>query len=231
MNSNRKIAIIVGVLYIIATVAGILSVVFLGPILDGPDYLINVFENENKVRVGALFEFIMAVAVAGIPIIIYPILKKYNEGLALWHVGARIFEGVIGIVCAISLLTLLTLSQEFVKAGAPDASCFQTSGTLLIAVRGCFPVFGTLVFAIGALIFNYLLYQLKLIPRFLPVWGIIGAILLFPAGILALYGHYPSTIDTILWIPTGVYEMVLAVWLIVKGFNSSAINSLSTKQI
>ena len=224
MNSNRKTARIVGVLYIIAF-AGIISVVF-GPNLYAPDYLANLSANENKVIIAALFDFIMAVAVAGIPIMMYPILKNHNEGLALGVVGARMIESVIHIVGAISLLTLLTLSQEFVKAGVPDDSYFKASGILLIAVRDWgFSVFATLVFAISALIFNYLLYQSKLLPRFLPVWGIIGALLLFPAGILALYGH--SLL--ILWIPTAVQEMVLAVWLIVKGFNSSAIAAGSAK--
>ncbi|MFQ6114868.1 MAG: DUF4386 domain-containing protein, partial [bacterium] len=203
---------------IIGTVASIISFVF-WPSLDAPDYLANISVNENKVIIAAFFELIMAVAVAGIPIMIYPILKKHNEGLALAHVGARLIEGVIYIVDAISLLTLLTLSQKFVKAGAPNDSYFQTSGTLLVAVSDWgFSVFATIVFAISALIFNHLLYQSKLIPRFIPVWGIIGAILVFSTGLLALYGNGLL----ILWIPIAVQEMVLAVWLIVKGFNSSA---------
>ncbi len=219
MNTNKKTARIVGILYIIGTAAGIISFVF-WPSLDTPDYLANISVNENKVIIAALFWFIAAVAVAGIPIMIFPILKKHNEGLALAHIGARLVEGVIYIVDAISLLTLLTLSQKFVKAGVPDDSYFQTSGTLLIAVGDwSFPVFATLVFAISALIFNYLLYQSKIVPRWLSGWGFIGAILVFSLGILALYGH--SLL--ILWIPIAVQEMVLAVWLIVKGFNPSAI--------
>ena len=134
MNSNRKAAIIVGVLFIAATVAGILSIVF-GPNLDAPDYLANLSANENQVLIGGLFEFTMAVLIAGIPIFMYPILKKYNEALALGYVVFRTIEVLIFTVCAISLLTLLTLSQEFVIAGAPDASYFQTLATLLLAVR------------------------------------------------------------------------------------------------
>jgi len=218
MDSNKKTAKIVGVLYIIATVASIISVVS-WPSLDAPDYLTSLSANENKVIIAAFFEFVVAVAVAGIPIMIFPILKKYSESLALAHIGARLVEGVIYIVDAISLLTLLTLSQKYVKAEVPDDSYFQTSGTLLIAVGDwSFPVFATLVFAISALILNYLLYQSKLVPRWLSIWGLIGAILVFTVGILALYSH--SLL--ILWIPTAVQEMVLAVWLIVKGFNSSA---------
>ena len=132
MNSNRKTAIIVGVLYIVATVAGILSGVVLMPILEEPDNLMNVSVNENRVIIGALFELIMAVAVAGIAFMIYPILRQIKEGLALWYVGTRITEGALFLVGILGLLSISTLSQEFVKAGAPDASYFQTGGTLLL---------------------------------------------------------------------------------------------------
>lgn len=134
INTNRKTAIIVGVLFITATIAGILSVVF-GPNLDTPDFLSNLSANENQVLIGALLEFTMAVLIAGIPIFMYPILKKYNEALALGYVVFRTIEVVFFIVCAISLLTLLTLSQEFVIAGTPDASYLKTLATLLLAVR------------------------------------------------------------------------------------------------
>ena len=178
MNSNRKTAIIVGVLFIIATVAPLLSLPFTRHI-DTPDYLINVSANATQVIIGALFELIMAFAVAGIAITIYPILKKHNEALAIGYVGARIIEGVLFIVAVIGLLSLLTLSQEFVKAGAPDASYFQTLGGLLLAARdwGGHVVLDVAVFPLGALIFNYLLYQSKLIPRWLAGWGFIAGIL------------------------------------------------------
>ncbi|MCP5099619.1 MAG: DUF4386 domain-containing protein, partial [Chloroflexi bacterium] len=133
MNSNKKTARIVGVLFITATVATMLSLVFSGPILEAPDYLVNVSVNENQMITGMLFMLIDAAAVAGIAIALYPILKKHNEALALGYVGARIVEGVLFIVYVIILLTLLTLGQEFVKADTPDTSYFQTGGTLLLA--------------------------------------------------------------------------------------------------
>ena len=231
MNSNRKTAIIVGVLYIAATVAGILSLVGTGPI-HAPDYLINVSANGNQIIIGALFSLIMAVSVAGIGVMMFPILKKQNEALALGYVGARIVEAVMFIATVISWLLLLILSQEYVKAGAPDASYFQTLGTLLLAVSNWVGhvIVDTAVFSLGALIFYYLLYQSKLIPRWLSVWGLIGATLLLAAGLLAAFGFDPlSPILVILNLPNAVMEMVLAIWLIVKGFNPSAITSLSVK--
>jgi len=230
MNTNRKTAIIVGVLYILGTVAGIISRVF-GPNLDAPDYLANLSANENQVLIGGLFAFTMAVLTVGIPIYLYPILKKYNEALALGHVIFRTIETVFITICAISLLTLLTLSQEFVIAGTPDASYFQTLATLLLAVRELAGgVFATIVFSLSALILNYILYQSKLIPRWLSGWGLIGAILYLGSGFLPLIGYGPSSTTYLLMeAPLFLQEMVLAVWLIVKGFNPSAIASGSAK--
>jgi hypothetical protein len=230
MNSNRKTAIVVGVLFITATVAGLLSEVF-GPNLDAPDYLANLSANGNQVLIGALLVFTMAVLIAGIPIFMYPILKKYNEALALGYVVFRTIEVVFFIVSAISLLTLLTLSQEFVIAGTPDASYFQILATLLLAVREWGGgVFSTIVFSLSALILNYVLYRSKLIPRWLSGWGLIGAIFYFLSGFLPLFGHDPrSTIYLLMEAPLGLNEMVFAIWLIVKGFNPSAIVSLSDK--
>ncbi len=219
MDSNRKTAIIVGVLFITAMVAGMLRYFLLDTILDAPDYLSNVSANENRVIIGTTSFFVNAFALAGIAIVVYPILKKHNEALALGYVGARIVEAVLFIVAIITILTLLTLSQEFVKAGAPDASYFQTLGDLLLAVRYyAYRVVWPITLGLGTLMFYYLLYQLKLIPRWLSVWGLIGAILFsasFGGGALVL--------------PLVVNEWVLAVWLIAKGFNSSAIDSQSAK--
>ena len=225
MNSYRKTAIIVGVLFIIATAATMLSLVGTEPILDAPDYLINVSANENQVIIGALFMLIDAVAVSGIAIIIYPILKKYNEVLALGYIGARVVECVLFIIYVIILLSLLTLSQEFVKAGAPDVSYFQTGGTLLLAASDwAFSLGLGLIFTLSALILNYSLYQSKLIPRWLSGWGLVGATLVFA---LTLLEFFSINLTEILNFPIALQEMVFAVWLIFKGFNSSAIASES----
>ena len=164
-----------------------------------------------------------AVAVAGIAIVIYPILKKRNEALAIGYVGARIVESVLFIVNVITILTLLALSQEFVKAGAPDVSYFQTLGTVLLAAGDWAYLLGLgLAFALSALILNFVLYQSKLIPRWLSGWGLFGAALVFANYLLQSFSINPVEI---LFLPIAVQEMIFAVWLIVKGFNSSAIAS------
>jgi len=230
MNSNRKTAIIVGVLFITATVVSSLYYVILTPILNAPDYLVNVSANKSQVIIGVLFYLIDCAAVVVIPIMLFPIFKKHNEALALGYVGSRIIESVTLIVGHISLLSLLTLSQEYVQAAAPDASHFQALGALLLSVHDWAHLLGVeIVFALTALILNYLLYKSKLIPRFISVWGFIGAILLLAEGLLGMFGFNPTSAISIFSLPIAVQEMVFAVWLIVKGFNPSAIASGSVK--
>jgi hypothetical protein len=228
MNPNRKTAIIVGALFIIGTVGLVLSVVLVGSILDNSDYLIEFAANENRIIIGALLVLISGFALAMVPVMLYPIFKKYNEALAL---GAVVFRGaleaVIYIAIAISWLLLLTVGQEYVKAGAPDASHFQTLGTLLLKANDLINPILEIVFSLGALMIYYLFYQSKLIPRWLSLWGLIGAILYLTAGLFAMFNMDFG----ILLAPLALQEMVLAVWLIVKGFNPSAIASESVQQI
>lgn len=228
MNPSKKTARIVGVLFIIGTVAGVLSVVFTGPILADPDYLIKVSANENQIIIGALLVLIMGFALAMVPVMLFPIFKKYNEALAL---GAVVFRGALEaaayIAIVVSWLLLLTVSQEYVKAGVPDTSYFQALGALLLEAADSIGQILSIVFSLGALMIYYLFYRSKLIPRWLSVWGFIGAILYLAEPVLAMFG---SELE-ILFAPLALQEMVLAIWLIVKGFNSSAIASMPAKEM
>lgn len=232
MNTYRKTAIIVGILFIVCSAASLLSFPFTGPILESQDYLSKLFESENMVITGALIEFIWAVTCAAIAIGLYPLLKKYNGALALGSVGFRVVEGVFVLIGTVSLLSLLTLSQEFAVAGSTAASSFQTSSTSLLALRDwSFNVIGPLSFALGALMYYVLLYKSKLIPQPLSGWGIFSAVLSLAATVLASFTHGfgMDSVHTYLNIPIGVQEMVLAVWLIAKGFNASVIDGQSVK--
>jgi len=231
MNKNKKTAISVGVLFIIASVLGVLGRSFSQPILDAPDYLIKISANENQVIIGGLLSLLAAFASAGIAIGLYPVLKKHHEALALGSVGLRVMEGMLYIVGVVGLLSILTLSQEYVKAGASNASLFQASGTSLLAVRDWAGKLSIIAFTMGALMYYYVFYQSKLVPRWLSGWGFLGAALSLAAVLLAISGQiiYFSMVFILLQLPIGVQEMVLAVWLIVKGFSPSAIASLSAK--
>ena len=232
MKTYRKTAIIVGVLYIIGTVAGILCKVLTGSIQNDLNLLTKVTANENQIIIGALFLLIMGLALAMVPVMMFPILRKRNEALALGYVVFRgALETVTTIGMVIGWLFLTILSQEHVKAGAPDASYFQTLGTLLLNGNDSISTISQIVFPLGALIFYFLLYQSKLIPRWISGWGLIAAILWLATTFLDLFGTISawSTVQVVLALPIGLQEMVMAVWLIVKGFNPSAIASLSAK--
>jgi hypothetical protein len=169
--------------------------------------------------IGVLLLLALTVSVVSIPIVIFPTLKRYNESLALGYVGARIFEGISDAIMAISSLLLVMLSREFANTAAPGDS-FQTSGALLLALFNWISVVENIPYCFGALMFSYLLYQSKLVPRWLAVWGLIGAIVLLARVPLSMFVFDPLS-TAILAIPIIVNEIVLAVWLIVKGFNSS----------
>jgi hypothetical protein len=229
MNYFRKIAIVVGVLFIIYTSVDILSFLFLGPV-TATNYLVSVSENRGLVGTGALLLLIGGACASGIAISLYPVLKKFNGGLALGAVGFRISEGVLSFVSVCFLLLLITLSQQFVKAGAPDSSYFQTLGVLLYAgYRWVGNVGSLLAFSIGALLYYIIFYRTKLVPRWISVWGLVAAILGMLSCVLVLVGLIApfDTEQVVMNLPMFPQEMVLAVWLIVKGFNPSVIASKS----
>jgi hypothetical protein len=226
-GTNRKTAIIVGALYIIGTVAGILSLVFTGSILESPDYLAQVSTNPNQIVIGALFVLAMGLALAMVPVMMFPTLKRYNEALAIGYVVFRgALEAVIYLAIVIGWLFLPLISQEYIKASAVEASYFQSLGDVVLQVQDQISHVLTIIFILGALMFYYVLYQSKLVPRWLAGWGLLAAIPYFVSGVSGLFAllNPMSTTQMVLVLPLAVQEMVLAVWLIVKGFNSSSVN-------
>jgi hypothetical protein len=232
MSAKDRTAAIVGVLFITATVTAIVAMGFLGSTLDAPDYLVTVAENETQVIIAVILESILAVSVIGIGVLMFPILRKHLESLALGYAAIRLTEAILIVVSSISLLSLLTVSQEYV-AGAGDAANYQALGTLLLALRDWAVVFGTLIFlGLGGLPLYYVLYRSRLVPRWLSGWGLIGATLILFTGILGLFGLSPeSSTTTLLAAPIALQEMVFAVWLIIKGFDSAAIAAGSPETV
>jgi hypothetical protein len=220
MITNRKTATIVGVLFILGTVAGVLSGLVTGPVLGNPDYLARVSANESQIIIGALLVLIMGVTLAMVPVIMFPIFKKYNETLALGYVVFRgALETITCLLWAISWLLLVTLSPEYIAAGAPGASHFQTLSTLILEAGKWNGHVGSIFFSLGALMFYTMFYQSKLLPRWLSIWGLIGASLYLAEPLLAMFGFELEILFALL----ALQEMVMAVWLIVKGFTPSAI--------
>jgi hypothetical protein len=173
-------------------------------------------------------EMALAIAAIGTAIGLFPALRPYGERIALTHLFFRFFEAIAITLGIIAMLTLLTLSREFAAAAAPDVSAYHVAGTLLHAVYNWAFMFGPLLFlGINTMMYSSLLYKSQLVPRSLAAVGVAGAALVFGYGMLVMFGVTVQGAD--LWVllamPIAVYEMALAGWLIVKGFNPSAITA------
>jgi hypothetical protein len=225
MDTNRKITILAGALYIIGFIAGILSI---ASAVDNSEYLIKASANANQVIFAAFFQFIMTVAYLGIAIALYPVLRKYNERLALGFLCFRIIAAVFIVIGVIILLLILTISQEYVKSGTPDLSYFQFFGGLLKTGRDLVNHVAMIIsLNIGTIMFYFILFQSKLIPKWLSGWGIIGAILTITASLLVMFRliEIITPVYIIINIPMALQELILAIWLIVKGFDKKVIAS------
>jgi len=228
MDSNRRFALAAGVLFIIATVAGVISrVVLVQPILGAPDYLTRISANEGQVLLGALFLLIGAVAASGIAIALYPVVRQHDEGLAIGSVGFRLIEGALYLGIVVCLLVLVTVSRESANAGAPASSAYVAPAALVMAARDSLGQVAVLAFGLGGLMYYWVFYRSRLVPRWLSAWGLVAITSVMASGLLVMLGLAApmSVTQLVLALPIAVQEMVLAVWLITRGFNPRAVSS------
>ena len=217
MDSTRKIAVTAGVVFIIATVAVLLAGVFV-PDLTGPDYLTSLSAHAGQVGAGALLFLIAYFASAGIAVVMYPVMKTWSAGLALGSVIFRAIEAVFYMVALVCLLSLVTLGGQFTAAGAADQASLQAVGDLLLSLRQHASLAAVFAFSVGAFMYYYLFLQSRLIPRWLSGFGIAAILSMLAACVLALFSDNPVSGYIPLAFPIFLQEMVLAVWLIVRGF-------------
>jgi len=218
MEKTRKLERIAGALFIVATVSSSLGFILLDPILDDRDVLGTVAESETQVILAAFLLLINAAAVVVIPALLFPTLNKHNGHLARLYPGARIVESAVLVIGVVGLLSLVTLSRNY-EPGSPSADSYRISGEALMAVYDWGVLLGILFFfALAGVLLNYVLYRYRLVPLWLAVWGLVGAALLLIEGALEAFD-----VDNlgIMSLPFAIQEMVLAVWLIVKGLAHS----------
>jgi hypothetical protein len=228
MNANRDIAVMVGALYILATVAAIIGFALYQPVLNDPLYVIKASAHESQIIWGALCELVLAFSVIGISVIMFPIVNKENESIAVGYICFRLLEATIIIIGIISILSIVTLKQDFGKAVLPDAPSFLASSKVFVIIHNWAFLLGpNLALGPSTLMMSYFLYDSKLVPRFISVLGLVGGTLIFACALLVMSRVFPlvSIWGAIFAIPVFTYEMSLAVWLLVKGFNSSIVYS------
>ncbi|MNO43716.1 hypothetical protein D3C76_339420 [compost metagenome] len=226
--STKTASRITGVLFVIAALTAILGVILYKPLLNDSDYLIQGAAHANQVVLGSLMELILVVSAIGTATVMFPYLKQYNRTIAIWHVCFRFLEAIVITVGVISVMSLLALSQDYVAAGGPDIASYRVSGTLLKAVHDYTFLLGPNFFlGINTMMYSYIFYKSKLVPRFIPILGLTGSALVLLAALLEMFGviDQVSVWGGILALPIFANEMILAVWLILKGFNESATHS------
>lgn len=203
---------IVGILFLTAMAASLIGGGLIESTLN--DFsLKNISENNNQISVGILLECINAIAVVGIAVLMFPIIKEYNNSLAIGYVGFRIIESVFCFAAAVIPLSILEFAHNYLNVNSLSS---QNPEVIFITMRNS--ITGLLIpisFSLGALLFYYFLYRTKMLPRFVAVWGFAGVILILILNILTV----EINIGIFLALPIILNEIFLGIWLTVKGFN------------
>lgn len=224
MNPPTNTGKLVGTLFLTAMFASLFGGGLVESILSAPDVLSVLRENQTLVTTGALFELVNAIAVIGVGVFMFPVLKQHSENLARGYFAIRVLEAVFCSLIVISPLSLITLSQEL---GTVDAAYLQAASALSLAERA--RVMGLLVplfFSLGALLLYAALYQAKLLPRFISIWGFVAVIFILINNLLLTFQvEVGLAVSLVLVLPIITNEVFLGIWLIVKGFNPTFIQS------
>src|SRR5271154_6551481 len=224
MTSLRKTALVAGIFYLI-TFISIPTLALYGPVKNHRDWILSS-GSHTGVLVGGFLEVIMALACIGTAVTLYPVVKRQNEGVALGFVAARVLEAVMIFTGVVSLLSLVTLRQDLGGAAGANTAALVTVGASHVAVYNwTFLLSQTLMPGINALLLGSLLYRSRLVPRIIPVVGLIGAPLLICTVIATLFGGMKLGSPELAALPVGAWELSLGVWLVVKGFRPSPITA------
>jgi len=210
---NRSTAITAGVLYLVTHVTSIAAVVLYGGFLDDPLRS----GGDTRVLVGGLCDVVLAMAVVGTAVALYPVVRRSSEGLAIGYVGLRTLEAAVIVAGVVALLAVVTLRQS----GAATAPVAEG----LVAVRDWTFLIGPgLVCGTNTVVLAALMYRSRLVPRFIAVLGLVGGPLVFSWNLLAMFGGTElfSAVAVLFVVPVFAWELCLAIYLIAKGFRPPA---------
>jgi hypothetical protein len=227
MTSLRKTALVAGIFYLI-TFISIPTLALYGPVKNHRDWILGS-GSHSAVLVGAFLEVIVALAGIGTAVTLYPVVKRQNEGVALGFVTSRLLEAAMIFTGVLSLLSLVTLRHDLGGTAGANAAALVTTGASHVAIYNWTMLLGqTLMPCVNALLLGSLMYRSRLVPRIIPVLGLIGAPLLIAAVIATLFGGdigHVSAFRAIATLPVAAWEFSLGIWLVVKGFKPCPITA------
>lgn len=228
LDSVRKTALIAGVFYLVTFASSIPAVFLLGPVLNDPNYVVSA-GNDTSVVWGCLLDLINAFACVGTAVALFPVVRRENESLALGFVTARLFEAAVIAIGVVSLLAVVTLRQTGAAGGNPGS--LVSAGQALVALRDWTFLLGPgTIPALNALLLGYLLFRSRLVPRIIPILGLIGAPLLLMSAITTMFGinSQDSVLSAVATLPIFLWELSLGLYLAFRGFKPSPVLARTT---
>ncbi|WP_432841303.1 DUF4386 domain-containing protein [Dactylosporangium sp. CA-092794] len=222
---TRTTARVAGAFYLLTFVASIPALILIGPVLDNSDYIVSG-GSDARVVLGCLLDVVNAFAGIGTAVTLFPVLKRQNEASALGFVTSRVIEAAVIMIGVVCLLAVVTLRQDVAGTAGTDPATLVTTGKTLVAVRDWTFLLGPgLMPAMNALLLGSLLLRSRLVPRFIPAIGLIGAPLLLISALSTLFGAFDqvSSAAAALNVPIAVWEFLVGVYLLCWGFRPAPV--------
>lgn len=223
MTQDRMNGIIIGILYIAAAATSVIAVIFYQPVLSDQWYMSVANGFQTKVLIGVVNDFLLVVTAIGTAVMLFPYIRRWNEHIALGYLCFRFMEAVFISIGLVSILGLLHISKYYEAGSLASEENLFAIGLVLQAFHRWTSMLGpNLMLGLNTIMYSYLLFRTGLVPKLLALFGMATAVLVFIAGLLEMFGVVEpfSTAKGLIALPVGVYEMSLAVWLIVKGFQT-----------
>ena len=233
MDRDRKTALVAGVLYLVTFVGSIPALALYHDILRDPRYVLGK-ASDTGVRLSALLELSCAMAGIGTAVVLYRVVKRYSQTRALGFIAARVFEAAMISVGVLTVLSIVKLHQGAARASGAEATSLVTTGRSLVAIHDWTFLLGPgFMPALNALCLATVLYRSRLVPRVIPMLGLIGAPLLVASGISTLFGGVDQVSATaaVAALPIAAWEFSLGVWLVVKGFRPSPTTPTTSESV
>ncbi len=218
----KKTAIIIGILFLIQFVLGVLLNQFLiGPITFDPDYLVIASANTSQLIIGTFISILSGALTVWIAVKLFPFFKPFSHTLALLYVGFSVVSFTVTLIDIVGVLSLLSVSIEYTNPEMQNGDFLKTIGTIFYAIRVWTHYLVLLIAALNLTVFYSALFISKLLPRFISTWGLLAVSLMLAALILNIFDVITFETEMMLFLPLAINQLVLIAWLLIKGFSES----------